>query len=557
MKRPLTLLIASLTICLLQQGGAWAQQLTAAQWRADLRFMVEQIAEVHPQPFGRISEDMFRAEVARLEREIPSMSRQQIVGRLMGIAALVEDGHTSLMPNGDHGFRKWFRIRFRDFPEGLFIVVVDNQHPELVGAQVLSINDVPAAEVLERAGSLVASDNAFGRRANAPLYLSNGDALAALGVLSDPDRLPIEARLASGEVVRIALEAVEAPFGDGWFWRIVRAPGGETVNPFTDDWPLHLRAQVGGGDAYFFEHLAESGVLYFQMNGWWDGNGETFLEFSRRLWDVYDRHEIETLVIDLRYNAGGNGAMFREMMVEIIRRPRLYEPGRLAVLTGGRTFSASINAIGAMLEWANISMVGTPMAAGLNMHGDNLSFVLPESGMDLYVSSLFWQAGFPADDRQVVSPHVPAIMTSQDFFAGRDPALEAVLSGNALSLADRFRRDGGKAALAAHRRLSARHTDLDWWIPFAERELNRLGYELAENGRPDDGRVAFLLNTETFPDAWNVWDSLGDFYMETGELEEAGKAYRRSVELNPGSESGKEALEDIAQQLSVEISPQP
>jgi cytochrome c-type biogenesis protein CcmH/NrfG len=56
------------------------------------------------------------------------------------------------------------------------------------------------------------------------------------------------------------------------------------------------------------------------------------------------------------------------------------------------------------------------------------------------------------------------------------------------------------------------------------------------------------LNAEAFPQSFNAYDSLGEAYAVAGEKELAIKAYEKSLELNPQSESGIDALKKLKAQ---------
>ena len=53
------------------------------------------------------------------------------------------------------------------------------------------------------------------------------------------------------------------------------------------------------------------------------------------------------------------------------------------------------------------------------------------------------------------------------------------------------------------------------------------------------------INTELFPQSFNAFDSLGEVYLAMGDKMLAKENYKRSLELNPNSESAKQALEKL------------
>jgi hypothetical protein len=75
-----------------------------------------------------------------------------------------------------------------------------------------------------------------------------------------------------------------------------------------------------------------------------------------------------------------------------------------------------------------------------------------------------------------------------------------------------------------------------------ERTINRLGYALLQEKNPSAAVVLFKLNTKVYPDSANAWDSLGDGYEATNDIQDARMAYARSVELNPNNEHAKGEL---------------
>jgi Flp pilus assembly protein TadD len=67
--------------------------------------------------------------------------------------------------------------------------------------------------------------------------------------------------------------------------------------------------------------------------------------------------------------------------------------------------------------------------------------------------------------------------------------------------------------------------------------------------RVDGAIEIFRLNVEEYPDAWNPYDSLGEAYMEAGELELAIENYEKSLELNANNTNAVTMLERIRSQM--------
>lgn len=85
-----------------------------------------------------------------------------------------------------------------------------------------------------------------------------------------------------------------------------------------------------------------------------------------------------------------------------------------------------------------------------------------------------------------------------------------------------------------------------------ERGMNDLGYYLLSNGYSHQALETFKVTILLFPGSWNAYDSYAEALLRTGKREEAIMMYKKSVELNPDNEGGKQMLKRI---LSEPVKP--
>ncbi|WP_342249796.1 serine hydrolase domain-containing protein [Sphingomonas sp. OTU376] len=78
--------------------------------------------------------------------------------------------------------------------------------------------------------------------------------------------------------------------------------------------------------------------------------------------------------------------------------------------------------------------------------------------------------------------------------------------------------------------------------------VNAWGYRLLRDKRPAAARGIFAWNVSAYPDSWNAHDSLAEALAEAGDRPGAIAEYRRSLELNPGNDNGREVLEKLQKQ---------
>ena len=78
---------------------------------------------------------------------------------------------------------------------------------------------------------------------------------------------------------------------------------------------------------------------------------------------------------------------------------------------------------------------------------------------------------------------------------------------------------------------------------FDENELNNLGYQLLRASKLEDAIRIFQLNIEAYPQSSNVYDSLGEAYLDDGNKPQAIVNYQKSLQLNPHNRNAVETLQ--------------
>jgi len=68
----------------------------------------------------------------------------------------------------------------------------------------------------------------------------------------------------------------------------------------------------------------------------------------------------------------------------------------------------------------------------------------------------------------------------------------------------------------------------------AEAVINRMGYERLDTN-PQDAFILFALNTRSYPQSANTWDSLADSQLALGQAEDAFSSMQRALSLQPGN----------------------
>src|SRR5712672_1967423 len=397
----------------------------ARAWQEDLRFMTKEMENTHKNLYHSISAKDFATMVQKLNAEIPSLTRAEVIVKMAQIVAAVGDGHTNIYPTRDPKIDfHTLPVEFTFFGDELYIRATQPEQRSLLGAKVLRIGSLSEEDAYAAAKTMIGHENEGGARYWAEYLLAMPEVLEALHVTSSVDDVPLILATVHGQVpVTLHSSApVEIMSGDisSLFYR---RPGWVDIRdlyPGPD--PLWIREI---NVPFHFEH-AEN-VLYLQINTVSDTKDELLAHFAQRVHDEIITTKPDRVAIDLRQNRGGNNTLIVPLIRSIIQSESIDRSGHLFGIIGPATFSAAQNLTDALEEYTNILFVGEPTGSRGNAYGDSRKIVLPNSGITVRVAIYFWQDWLPTDKRDATVPQIPAPLTFEAYSHKIDPALEAIV----------------------------------------------------------------------------------------------------------------------------------
>jgi tetratricopeptide (TPR) repeat protein len=512
-------------------------------WHQDLRFMAEEMPKRHKNLFHTMTRAQFDAAVRSLDARIPSLARHQVIVEMARIVAMVGDGHTNIAPTRDPkiGFRT-LPIALHLFQDGLYVRAAARTHADLVGSRVLRIGNAPADQAYRSARELIGRDNEMDVKFFAPLLLVMPEVLHALGLIENVEsaRFVVESHGKQRAVILTPAGPAEmmAPDTDvSWAPRenFVDARDGAT-QPL----PLWLRDPK---NKYWFEYLPDARTVYVQFNHVGNKEDESIEGFARRLFAFVEANPVERFVLDLRLNRGGNGALNRPLLLGIIKSPRVDQRGRLFVLIGRSTWSAAQGLVNELEKYTNALFVGEPSGGKVNSYGDSTKIILPNSGITVRVSTLWWQED-ERDRRPWTAPQVAADLTFEDYRTNNDPALKAALAYASPKSLPELLMEATTADEVAERFRGWRTDPVNAYAD-PEAQINGVGYDLIAAKRLTQAIEVFKLNVVAFPESANAHDSLAEAYLAKGDRDAAIRSYEKALALNPEQRSAIEALKRL------------
>jgi len=551
MQKALIVLVGALILC--APISALAQDhvaptpavMTPEKWREDLRYLAIEMPRVHKNLFHSITSEQFNEAVRRLDERIPSLTRNQILVEFSRLVAMVGDGHTSIALFLDPRLNfHAFPVSFYFYKDGLFVRSAKPEYAQTVGAKLLKVGKVSAEEAYKIVRELVSRDNEMGVKEGAPHLLSMPEILNGLGIIDSTESVQYTFEV-NGKPKVVEVKAVPvAEIIDH-----LRTGAGKWVDARDASkapTPLWLKDPHNN---YWYEYLADSKTIYVKYNAVQNKPDESIADFFKRVFAFSESNPVDRLVIDMRNNDGGNNALNWPIIYGLIRSDKLNQNGKLFVIIGRETFSAAQNGVNQLERHTKAIFVGEPSGAKPNSYGDPRRFFLPNSGIAVRASTLWWQDLDPRDVRVWTAPSIAVEMSSTDYRNNVDPAMNTILNYVPEPPLTESLMEALKAndlALATKRYREFKANPMHVYVN-TEAPINRLGYELLNANKTDLAIEIFKLNVDSYPQSFNVYDSLGEAYMKQGNKDLAIKNYEKTLELNPENPGAVEALRILRQ----------
>jgi tetratricopeptide (TPR) repeat protein len=381
------------------------------QWRYDIRYLGELVAQLHADPDHHTPALKLKQMLSDLSAAVPSLSDEEITAKLDLFIGALGGGHDIFWPvSPKRGALLPFALKLYQFTDGLYII--DAYDPDFIGARVDAFGKTPSDEAYAKVAKAFPGDNDMEAQWMGVRHLTQAYTLEALNIIENQASASLTITGRDGE--QRVITPQRRAFGS--FSPALKAPPGAPL-------PLYLS---GLDKIYWMQKLEDLNTLYVQVNRVGDGETESFAKFAKRMGREAEKPDIRNLILDLRHSPGGNGYLTPPLLRELIRFNASPNKGRLYVIIGRNTFSASQNMITDLDRLATPIFVGEPSGSRPNALSESGNFKLPFSGLTGFLSSQLHQHSWPEDHRIWIAPDVPVGLTSKDFFSGHDPALEAI-----------------------------------------------------------------------------------------------------------------------------------
>ncbi|WP_205411221.1 S41 family peptidase [Mucilaginibacter pineti] len=362
--------IIILCCILLHSGLVFCQQLSKADYLQDLQYLKDTLPKRHINLFAKISKADFDKNITAIASRLANRDYETFTAELFKLTVAIGDEHTHIEPV----FTKAAPIRFNKFAEGIYVTATDTTNTDVLLYQLTGVNGHPINEVISRFKEIIQSGNQSFFDSRFLHFINNPAILKGLQITNSTDETTFDLIAPDGKTVKRTIKSVT---------------GEDAVNLPLIEVKNKLLSQKGKGN-YWYSYDAESGTLYFNYNNCQEQDGHPFSAFNDELFDAIDKNKPRRLVVDLRYNGGGNSAVLGPF-IERIKQSYLNSKGKLFVLIGKQTFSSALmNAVDFKRD-THATLVGEPTSGSVNHYGEVRGFRLPHTKIVIGYSTRYWE----------------------------------------------------------------------------------------------------------------------------------------------------------------------
>ncbi len=387
-------------------GSLAAQQADrVARWQEDLDAFARMLRGTFSKDFPPGQRDLGKLypnldkDLAQLKAELPQLRDGQIHLRL---ARILASGHVA----HNMGYIKPNRVlplAIEWLADGPMIVAGSADLKLIIGSRVVKIGSYTAAEFLKAVEPYISYETEGWKRVRAAELFQNANLLEELGAVQNGSvALTLEG--ASGTFVQTVATVASTNA-----WMSLREALGLPV----------LLALSKPEQSYYWYDFMSTDTLYIQYNRCAHDPKQPFGDFVTKVFAESDERRARRVVVDLRFNTGGNSAVIRPLIDALKKREKTL--GVPLVLIGPITFSSGVLGARDFRKKARARLVGSPTGGWQGGYGESPNRKLPNSGFEFQWTIKKFGSG------REIKPDITVEPTFEDVRAGRDAVLDAAL----------------------------------------------------------------------------------------------------------------------------------
>jgi hypothetical protein len=411
-------------IAMLVSFAGRSQLQNRPDWSSDLEFLRVELPKRHINFFVVRSREDFDRGIENISSVKDGLSDLGIALKLQQLIAGFGDSHTSIQWQRFIQRNRILPIHLVWFKDGLFVLHTTWEHRKILGCRLTKINGMAIESITDSLSTLIPNDNKALLKSRVPGLIPFVQVLEHFAIV-DSNAVELQLENLQGEVLDYKMQPV----------------------------PMNPRNRVGyqpdslalcyrNERAFFMDYYqSRDRIYYLQYNKCWSKelelkyrNGRnasrmpSFSQFQKRVFKILKHQPVDKLVVDMRFNGGGNSLQGSEFIQKLSSCKDINQKGKLYVVLGRRTFSSAILNAMDFAKMTEAIFVGEETGGKPNHFGEFKTFALPATGMKVNYSTKFFRR--TKRDLNTLTPDFIIETSFEEFSKGIDPVYEWIKAKN-------------------------------------------------------------------------------------------------------------------------------
>ena len=197
--------ILLILIGILFPSTTYTQNKEAIDWNADLDYLANELSEKHYNFFTVKNKEFFSSGINAIKRNNNNLSNFQIALKTQQLIAKMGDSHTMLYFTPLIDKNQTLPISLIWTSDGLHIIHTTAENKEILGNQLISINNIPISTVVDSLSSLFTIDNEATVKSIMPMLIPSVQILFYFG-FADGNQIEIGLKANDGQLGKYLLK---------------------------------------------------------------------------------------------------------------------------------------------------------------------------------------------------------------------------------------------------------------------------------------------------------------------------------------------------------------
>lgn len=418
---PFKIIIFSISLCLISIS---ANAQKPDSWQKDLQLLQRTLKKKHPALFQHISKEEFRKGMDKLANNGFDSIRSLIELRLF--LAQIGDSHIYARSSDNDDWKETVPIICNWFPDGLHVTACDSLYQNILTNKIISINNYQIETIADSFKSLFAYNNEAEFKLRIQRLLQEPKLLQHFGFMPAPGYITLKSTNTNGDTINSRI-------------RITCCESINIIDYIPPSIPLYKKNIIAKEYILPFwqEYIESDSILYIQYNnctsremaltyGYTEEfSSPSFSIFQAMILKTIREKPVKKLIFDVRFNGGGGSRQGDALARELAKTP-INKKGKLFVITGRRTFSATIHNVMTFKRETQAIIIGENTSGKPNHYREVRKVYLPFSKFVVYFSTRYHKTSEINDN--TIIPDIYTPLTFNEYLQGIDPAYNAILN---------------------------------------------------------------------------------------------------------------------------------